>query len=117
MNGKLYYKKQIENLINFNPTEIEIMRVSKTDDGYGGATETNVLITETVAFYEKKAKREVISSYGESYTGVSVTKVLTKSNADILHNDTFTANGLQYRVSFIKDYFDICKQIEVEVIK
>ena len=73
-------------------------------------------ITETVGFYETKAKREVLTGYGVTYTGVQVTKILAKHDADIQEGDTFEYEGKKYKVLFVKDYMDICKQIELEVI-
>ena len=116
MQGNLYYKKYIEKLINTNPTTITITRVTKTDDGYGGHTETKATHAVTVTFYDKKAKREIITDYGTTYTGVSVTKILALGDSNILEGDTFSNNGNEYRVAFVNNYFDICKQIELDVI-
>lgn len=115
MNNK-YYKAYIKKLIEFNPTDISIERKIKEDDGFGGYTYTTVLINERVTFYDKKARREVVTDYGVTYTGVSVTKILAKGNADIQKDDIFTVNGITYKVLFPNNYFDICKQIELEVI-
>ena len=116
MQGDKYYKKYIEKLINANPTDITITRQVKTDDGYGGSTIEEININEIVTFYDKKAKREVVTDYGTTYTGVSVTKILTSADSDILEGDTFNNNGNEYRVAFVNNYFDICKQIELDVI-
>jgi len=117
MVGNLYYKKYIEKLIYTNPVNIQIKRKVKIDDGYGGETSTNITINLTTTLYDRKARREVVSDYGTSYTGVSVTKMLVKGDADIIKDDTFTIDGTEYKVLFIVPYFDICKQIELEVIK
>jgi hypothetical protein len=116
MNVK-YYKKYIEKLINANPTTINIPRMEKTPDGYGGHIENPIDITETVTFYDKKSRREVVTDYGTTYVGVSVTKILAKGDADIIKGDSFIVNGTEFRVLFVDSYFDICKQIELEVIK
>jgi hypothetical protein len=111
-----YYKKYIEKLINSNPANITIKRKIEIDDGYGGSIIEEKLISETVTFYERKARREVATDYGTTYVGVSVTKILAEGNADIVKDDRFTFNGTEYKVLFVKPYFDICKQIELEVI-
>lgn len=116
MEGNKYYKKYIEKLINANPTDIIIRRQVKTDDGYGGSTIEEIEINETVTLYDRKSRREIITDYGSAYTGVSVTKMLTKSDADIIKGDTFKVEEIEYKVLYIKGYFDICKQIELEVI-
>lgn len=112
-----YYKKYIEKLINDNPTTINITRIIKIDDGLGGYTKEEVDITETVTFYDRKSRREVITDYGKTYTGVSITKILAKGNADIIRGDKFTVNGTKYKVLFPQDYRGICKQVELEVIE
>ena len=111
-----YYKKYIEKLINSNPANITIKRKIKTDDGYGGSIIEEKEITETVAFYERKARREVLTDYGVTYAGVQVTKILAKHDADIQEGDTFEYGWKKYKVLFVKDYMEICKQIELEVI-
>lgn len=112
-----YYKKYIEKLINSNPTTITIKREIKTDDGYGGSIIDEKKITETVTFYDRKARREVVTDYGTTYVGVTVTKILAKGEADIIKGDKFTVDDVEYKVLFVKPYKDICKQIELEVIK
>ena len=111
-----YYKKYIEKLINSNPATITIKREIKTDDGYGGSINEEKEITGTVTFYDRKARREVVTDYGTTYTGINITKILAKADADIKEGDTFTQEGKKYKVLFVKDYMEICKQIELEVI-
>lgn len=119
MRGNLYYKKYIEKLISFDPTTVNITRIEKTDDGYGGYTETIITITEIVTFYQKRSNRQMISDNGVSvgYMATSIEKILTDFDADILEGDTFKANGREYKVLFVNSYIGICKQIELEVIK
>lgn len=117
MVGKEYYKKHIDRLINFNPYSITFNRVIEIDNGYGGYTTSPATAENTVTLYDRKTRREVISDYGISYSGVGVTKILAKGDADILKDDTFELEGSQYKVLIVKDYFGICKQVEMEVIK
>lgn len=116
MNTK-YYKKYIEKLINSNPVEITINRKITTPDGYGGTTTEDIEVNATITLYDKKARKQIVSEQGVSYTGITVTKLLALHDADIIEGDTFTINGNKYKVSFIKPYLDICKQGELEVIK
>lgn len=116
MGANLYYKKYIEKLINSNPATITIKRKQEVDDGYGGTIVEEKEVNETVAFYERKARREVVSDYGTTYTGVNITKILAKADADIKEGDTFIFEREKYKVLFVKPYMDICKQIELEVI-
>jgi hypothetical protein len=117
MGSNLYYKKYIEKLINANPANITIKRKTKIDDGYGGSIIEEKEIREIVTFYDRKARREVVTDYGTTYVGVSVTKILAKGDSDIAEGDTFTYEGKIYKVLHVNPYFDICKQIELEVIK
>lgn len=119
MQGNLYYKKYIEKLINFDPITVNITRIEKTDDGYGGYTETERTITEIVTFYQKRSNRQIINDNGVSvgYMATSIEKILTKFDADILEGDTFVANNREYLVTFVNPFIDICKQVELEVIK
>lgn len=112
-----YYKKHIEKLINSNPTTIKIKRKVEIDDGFGGTIIEDIEVTETVAFYDRKARREVVTDYGITYVGVTVTKILAKGDADIIKGDKFTVDDVEYKVLFVKSYKGICKQIELEVIK
>lgn len=115
MNAR-YYKKYIEKLINSNPANITIKRKNEIDDGYGGTIVEEKEVNEIVAFYERKARREFLTDYGTTYTGVQVTKILARYDADIQEGDTFECGGKKYKVLFVKDYMEICKQIELEVI-
>lgn len=117
MGVNLYYKKYIEKLIESNPVTITIKRKVKNDDGYGGSIIEEKEVTETVTFYDRKARREVVTDYGTSYVGVSVTKLLVKGDSQIIEGDTFKTNNKEYKVLFVNPYKDICKQIELEVIK
>lgn len=112
-----YYKKYIEKLINSNPTTITIKRKVEVDDGFGGTTIEDIEVIETVAFYDRKARREVVTDYGTTYVGVTVTKILAKGGSDIVKGDKFTVDDVEYKVLFVKPYKGICKQIELEVIK
>lgn len=116
MGANLYYKKYIEKLINSNPANITIKRKIEIDDGYGGTIVEEKEVNETVAFYERKARREVLTDYGVTYVGAQVTKILAKHDADIQEGDTFEHEGKTYKVLYVKPYMDICKQIELEVI-
>lgn len=117
--NKIYYRKQIENLINTNPITINITRMEKISDGYGGYITTETNHDETVTLYQKRSSRESIDESGVivGHMVISVNKILAKSEADILENDKFEVNGKEYKVLFVNDYLDICKQIELRVVK
>lgn len=115
MNSR-YYKKYVEKLINDNPTEINIKREIEVDVGYGEHDVIVENVEEVVNFYDSKARREVLTDYGKTYTGISITKILAKGDANIVHGDTFIVNDIEYQVFHIGDYREICKQIELEVI-
>lgn len=120
MGANLYYKKYIEKLIATNPESITITRKKTTDDGYGGKTEENkTLLAQTVTFYKRKSHREFVSDAGQTvgYLTSSIEKILTLFDADIQKDDVFINQGRKYKVTFVNTYLDICKQVELEVIK
>ena len=51
------------------------------------------------------------------YNSSSALKFLAKGGTDIQEGDTFTWQRKTLKVAFINDYFGICKQGELEVIK
>lgn len=119
MNTK-YYKKYIEKLIALDPIDITIKRKASVDDGYKGETTSDIVLApQTVTMYKKKSHREVISdaNQGVGYMVHNIEKILALYDADILEKDTFMYDGKLYKVKFAKGYLDVCKQIEVEVIK
>jgi ABC-type Fe2+-enterobactin transport system substrate-binding protein len=120
MGANLYYKKYIEKLITANPEAIIITRTTTTDDGYGGKTENkSTLPPQTVTFYKRKSHREFVSDTGQTvgYLTSSIEKILTKFDADIQKGDIFPNQGRIYKVTFVNTFLDICKQVELEVIK
>lgn len=112
-----YYKKYIEKLIQDDPADITITRLIEEDDGYGGVWTEEVNIDATVRFYDKNGRREVITDYGRTFTGVSITKMLAMNDVDIVKDDKFKVNGVEFKVFHINEYRGICKQIELEVIQ
>ena len=112
-----YYKSYISKLINTIPTTITIKRTTNISDGYGGHTEETDIFTEVVAFYDRKIRIELLSDAGTGYTGSNMTKILAKREADIKQGDYFSNGYIEYKVLHVKPYFDICLQIEVEVVK
>lgn len=116
----LYYKKYIEKLINANPSRVTIIREEKVKNDYGGFETIRVEKEATVTFYETKTRREAYYDAGPVFTGsaiASVTKILASNNTDIKKGDTVvTAEGNNYKVLMVHPYFDICKQIDTEVV-
>lgn len=119
MKDNLYYKKYIEKLIDSDSTIINITRIEKIPDGYNGYIEKPIEITENVTFYQKRSNRQTVNDFGVviGYMATSIEKILATGDADIKEGDTFKTNNREYRVLFVNSYFDICKQIELEVIK
>lgn len=117
MKHNKYYKKYIDKLINLNPANIKIKRKIKIKDGYGGYVTEEIEIDEVVTFYETKSKIQFINDFGITYSNNQAIKILAKSESDIKREDIFVYKDTTYKVIYVKDYFDICKQIEIEVIK
>lgn len=115
-----YYRKYVEKIIQADPTDIIITRIQRIPDGYDGWIEEEVTLPpQTVGIYNKKSHREHMDDSGTTigYLQSSVEKMLCKHDADVLEGDKFTAKGREYRVTFVNNYLDICKQVELEVIK
>ncbi len=120
MGNNRYYRRYIEKLIASNPATITITRTTKTDDGYGGSDEQEkTLCPQTVTIYNQKARREIANDSGitVAYALSSVEKLLATSSADIAEGDRFTFAGRKYQVLFVKNYMDICKQAELQVVE
>lgn len=115
-----YYKKYVEKLINTNPANITITRTEFISDGFGGGEEKTVTLEpQTATFYDKKTQHEVVSDKGTvtAYYASNTTKLLVMGDADIKEGDVFEYEGKTFKVGFVKPYFDVCKQAELEVIK
>ena len=119
MNNSFYYRKFIEDIIEKDKININIIRVTKEPDGYGGHTETEETISEGVRLYKSGAKRVVVNDMGViiGHQGYSQEKILALPEADIREGDTFTVGNRQYKVKYVQQYFNICKQIDLEVVK
>ncbi len=114
--NKKYYRSYINKLIGINPTDITIQGFKETDDGFGGTLIEETEIQTTTIFYERKARREVVSEYGKSYKDIPVTKLLLTHDIDIYEKDIVKCDNREYRVVLVKNYLDICKQVELDVI-
>lgn len=115
-----YYKKYIEKLINTDPASITIKRIKTIDDGFGGKEEKTITLEpQTVTFYDKKLQREIINDKGAvtAYYLSRTVKLLAMGDADIKEGDMFEHEGRMFKVGFVKNYLDVCKQAELEVIK
>lgn len=112
-----YYKAYIEKLINLNPVYITLERNIKTPVGLGGYEYKKKYIDVKGLFYDRSASREIINDIGKTYANVTVTKLLIAGDADIKVGDTFTANDLEYRVVYPKEFGGLCLQVELEVVK
>lgn len=119
MDNKIFYKGEIRKIIAQDPTELAIRRMVKKDDGYGGFTETEITHTVTGRLYSKRSVRELLDVSGQytSFTATAAEKILCLPNVDILEGDVFSVGGRTYKVVFTKNYFDICIQCELQVIK
>lgn len=114
-----HYIKEIQKIIDIDKVELNLSRVEKTSDGYGGYTTIKKNINVIGRLYNKRSVRELSDVKGE-YIGLSALaaeKLLTLSNADVKKGDTFTLHDRDYRVHFVNDYLGLCKQIELEVVE
>ncbi len=120
MGADKYYRRYIEKAIQSNPTTIVIRRIQRIDDGYDGFIEEEIeLDPQTVTFYNRKSQREIIQDKGQTigYLSSNTEKILCTHDTDIQDGDYFNANDREYRVIFVDNYLDICKQVELEVVQ
>ena len=119
MNNHRFYKAYIDRAIALDPLTITITRTTAADNGYGGTTNTTATIPpQTVRLYTPKGKGQLLVEAGKvtSYSRV-LEKILASGGSDIEEGDLFTKGTQTYRITFVRDYFGICKQCEIEAIK
>jgi hypothetical protein len=119
MVGSDYYKKYIGDMIAHNPTVITIKRTEEQDNGYGGTTTVDLPPFDlSVMIYKKRSNREIIDTSGMiiGHAAGGVWKLLASGDADIKRGDTFTADGTSFKVAFVNNFYDICKQVELEAV-
>ena len=74
-------------------TRIEVKRLTKTPDGYGGTTSTNATV-ETLWANKKDVKGDITATEGKRGRSVEVELELRKKAADqILDNDLIKIEG------------------------
>lgn len=119
MNNRKYYIAEVAKIIDLDPTTIELTRTVTEDDGYGGETATTTSHSIKGRLYNKKTVRELLDISGQrtSFAAVAAEKLLCLPTEDIEEGDTFTVENRKYKVSMVKNYLDICQQIELTVIK
>ena len=119
MVGSDYYKKYINDMIAHNPTTITIKRTEEQDNGYGGTVSVDLPPFDlSVMIYKKRSNREIIDTSGMivGYAAGGAWKLLASGDADIKRGDTFTADGTSFKVAFVNNFYDICKQVELEAV-
>ena len=119
MAGAKYYISVIKQMIDQDKHTFNISRDEKVEDGYGGFITVNKEIEFEGRIYNRKSVREITDIQGTSIglSAVSHEKLLTLSDVDIRKGDVLEFEGRTLRVKFANDYFNICKQIELEVIE
>lgn len=119
MVGVEYYKRYISHIINLNPTVITINRSVEITNGYGGSTKSKLDPFDVkVLVYKKRSNKEIIDTSGKTLGNqvLNTWKILSEGDADIERGDVFSIDGIEFKASFVNNYYDICKQIELEAI-
>lgn len=119
MVGVEYYKRYISHIINLNPTVITINRSVEITNGYGGSTKSKLDPFDVkVLVYKKRSNKEIIDTSGRTLGNqvLNTWKILSEGDADIERGDVFSIDGIEFKASFVNNYYDICKQIELEAI-
>jgi len=101
-------------------TRIEVKRLTKTSDGYGGTTSTNATV-ETLWANKKDVKGDITATEGKRGRSVEVELQLRKKAADqILDNDLIKIEGKDglYRINGIydskQDFFTVIKATKLD---
>lgn len=101
-------------------TRIEVKRLTKTSDGYGGTTSTNATV-ETLWANKKDVKGDITDTEGKRGRSVEVELELRKKAADqILDNDLIKIEGKDglYRINGIydskQDFFTVIKATKLD---
>lgn len=114
-------KKQVQKAIATMPTEINLKRLQKTDDGYGGEIEQEIDVATFSAFMEDKASGMQINvTTGDAGTlkrlrNISFIAVYDNSFT-IKAGDYFTIKETKYKVRYPSNQYDIFWQCELEVV-
>jgi len=101
-------------------TRIEVKRLTKTSDGFGGTTSTNSTV-ETLWANKKDVKGDITATEGKRGRSVEVELELRKKAADqILDNDLIKIEGKDglYRINGIydskQDFFTVIKATKLD---
>ena len=101
-------------------TRIEVKRLTKTSDGFGGSTSTNSTV-ETLWANKKDVKGDITATEGKRGRSVEVELELRKKAADqILDNDLIKIEGKDglYRINGIydskQDFFTVIKATKLD---
>lgn len=116
MVGSKYYKRYVEKLIENMPTVITHQKETRIDDGYGGHTTEIEEIKHKVAIYNEIGRILTMSQAGQSFTSIGRTMMLTLPDVDLKEGELIYIGSKEYRIYLVKSYFDICKQVEIEVV-
>ena len=101
-------------------TRVEIKRLTKTPDGFGGTTSTNATV-DTLWANKKDVKGDITATEGKRGRSVEVELELRKKAADqILDNDLIKIEGKDglYRINGIydskQDFFTVVQAVKLD---
>ena len=101
-------------------TRIEVKRLTKTSDGFGGTTSTNATV-ETLWANKKDIKGDISATEGKRGRSVEIELELRKKAADqILDNDLIKLEGKDglYRINGFydseQDFFTVIKATKLD---
>jgi hypothetical protein len=101
-------------------TRIEVKRLTKTPDGYGGTTSTNATV-ETLWANKKDVKGDITATEGKRGRSLEIELEMRKKAADqILDNDLIKLEGKDglYRINGFydseQDFFTVIKATKLD---
>ena len=100
-------------------TRVEVKRLTKTADGFGGTTSTSA-VNSTIWAYKKETSGEIVQENGKRQQYLEIELTVRKKTADtILKTDLLAISGVSgnYRIKEIYDsihkYFSTIKATKI----
>ena len=114
-------RQQVQKAIDALPSEIDLKRISKVDDGYGGDIESETDVKIFNAFIDFASnKPQIFINTNDSGTITSVKNITLLAAYDLTFiidkDDYFTYKGIKYNVRYPINQFDIYWECELEVV-
>ena len=114
-------RQQVQKAIEALPSLIDLKRIDKIDDGFGGYTEGEIPVKLFNGFIDFSTSKPQIEIYLEDKGAITSAKNITLLAAydpsfEIKKDDYFMFKGTKYRIRYPINQFDIYWECELEGI-